>query len=76
MRINKGTGVMVKVVRELKIPRVIFFNPAEPMKISIPKMFIKRKEKATGNFVRSSIINPPRKKISTIHHCIEVISPL
>lgn len=75
MRMNRGTGVMVNVVRELKIPRVMFFNPAEPMNTIIPIMFIKRKENATGNFVRRRIINPPRKKMRTIHHSIRFNSP-
>jgi hypothetical protein len=70
MRMNKGTGVIVNVVRELKIPRVMFFKPADPMNTRIPNIFIKRKEKATGNFVRRRMISPPKKKVRTIHHSI------
>jgi hypothetical protein len=68
IRMNKGTGVIVKMERELKIPRVIFFNPAEPMKTRMPRTFIRKKAKATGNLARSKMISPPRKKVKTIHH--------
>lgn len=68
IKMNKGTGVTVKMDRELKIPRVMFFNPADPIKTKMPKKSIRRKAKATGNLVRSKTINPPRKKVSTIYH--------
>jgi hypothetical protein len=51
IRINKGTGVIVKIDRELNIPRVTFFNPAGPMKTNMPDT-MSRKEKATGNPAR------------------------
>ena len=61
---------MVKMLRELNIPRVMFFNPGAPMKTSMPITSMRRKEKATGNPARSRMISPPRKKVNTIHHSI------
>ena len=42
---NKGTGVMVKMLRELNIPSVTFFRPGTPMKTSMPSTSMSRKEK-------------------------------
>ncbi len=68
IKMNKGTGVTVKMERALKIPRVIFFKPAEPMKTSMHRTSMSKKAKATGNLARSKTISPPRKKVNTSHH--------
>ena len=68
IRMKSGTGARTKLDREVKMCRVMFSNPADPMKIQTPSRSRARKAKATGKPLSRMSTTPPKKKLRTTHH--------